>query len=123
MDVLFEAATALASDTATEQLNDAADGDGHDFNLSILCCLPKKPRGTDPNLGDFFLPEDTRPLSIVNTDDRIIANACRFRWEPIFNSWVPEYQSGFLRGRSMLSNVVDIDFEAMRSAWSTNTVL
>jgi hypothetical protein len=37
----------------------------------------------------------------------------RIRWEPLFNKWVSAMQQGFLRGRSMLSNVVDVDYEAM----------
>eukprot|EP00969_Alexandrium_andersonii_P192848 8519024-Alexandrium_andersonii.AAC.1 len=32
--------------------------------------LPKKASGSVPNLGDYDLPENTRPLSIVGTDDR-----------------------------------------------------
>jgi hypothetical protein len=50
---------------------------------------------------------------VVNTDNRLLANAARLQWEPIFNEWVSEVQRGFLRGRSLLANVVDVDFEAM----------
>jgi hypothetical protein len=53
--VLFGATNALATETASEQLADAADGGAHDFNLGILCCLPKKASGADPNLGIFSL--------------------------------------------------------------------
>ena len=34
--------------------------------------------------------------------------------EPLVNKWVSSMQRGFLQGRSMLSNVVDIDYHAMR---------
>ena len=64
--------------------------------------------------GDVYSPGKTRPLSIVNTDNRIIANAYRLMMEPIVIKWVSDMQKGFLQGRSMISNVVDIDFEAMR---------
>ena len=84
------------------------------FNHAILCCLPKAPSRTDTLHGDVYAPSKTRPLSIVNTDNRIIANAYRLMMEPIINSWVSDMQRGFLDGRSMLSNVVDVDFEAMR---------
>ena len=87
--------------------------DGHSFNLGTLCCLPKKPSGTDCALGDFFAADCTRPLCIVNTDDRLIANAARLRWEPIFNAWVSQMQRGFLHGRSFLANVIEIDYNAM----------
>lgn len=53
------------------------------FNLALLCCLPKKPSGVDGKRGAYYKPKDTRPLSIVNTDKRLIANACRICLEPI----------------------------------------
>jgi hypothetical protein len=65
-------------------------------------------------VGDYFAADATRPLAIVNTDNRLIASAYRLRWEPILEPWVSIMQQGFLQGRSMLSNIVDIDFEAMR---------
>ena len=64
-------------------------------------------------MGDFYTASDTRPLAIVNTDNRIIASSLGLAWEPIFNKWVSKLQRGFLRGRSMLANVLDIDEEAM----------
>ena len=116
VSILHEAATVLATAEGIDRVREAhaADGDNdHTFNVGSLCCLPKKPSGTDPNTGDYFAAENTRPLSIVNTDNRLIANGCRNRWEPIFANWVSTYQQGFLPDRSMLSNVVDVDFEAM----------
>ena len=88
--------------------------DEHEFNLAILCCLPKKPTGTDPEVGQYFTAEATRPLAIVNTDNRLIASAFRIRWEPALEPWVSHMQRGFLKGRSMIANIVDIDYEAMR---------
>ena len=55
----------------------------------------------------------TRPLCIVNKENRVIAAAMRLRLEPILNKWVTLMQQGFLKGRSMLKNMVDIDYEAM----------
>ena len=46
VDILFQAAEALQADNASELLCQARDlndsEDDHDFNLGILCCLPKK---------------------------------------------------------------------------------
>ena len=81
---------------------------------AVLCCLPKAASRVDPVHGSVFTPAKTRPLSIVNTDNRLIANVFRLMLEPIINQWVSDMQRGFLTGRSMLSNVVDIDLEAMR---------
>ena len=66
----------------------------HDFNLGLMCCLPKKPAGTHETLGEYFGPEDTRPLAIVNTDNRLIASAYRLAWEPMLEKWISRYQMG-----------------------------
>ena len=117
VDILFEAARALALPDGTRLLVDAlGEGDegSHDFNMAILCCLPKKPIGCTPEHGEYFSADATRPLAIVNTDNRLIAGAYRGRLEPIMEPWISLMQRGFLKGRSMIANIVDIDFEAMR---------
>ena len=47
-------------------LNDSEDD--HDFNLGILCCLPKKKTGDDPEHGEYYAADATRPLTIVNIE-------------------------------------------------------
>ena len=84
-----------------------------DFNAGLLCCLPKKPTGAHEQHGEYYGPGDTRPLAIVNTDSRIIASACRLAWEPLMNDCISKMQRGFLKGRSMLMNVQDIDENTM----------
>ena len=64
--------------------------------------------------GEVYAPSKTRPLSIVNTDNRIIANAYRLMLEPMLNKWVSDMQRTFLHCRSILFNVLDVDFEAMK---------
>ena len=76
--------------------------------------MPKKPSKVDPIHGELFLPSRTRPLSVVNTDNRLVANAYRFMLEPILNRWVSDMQRGFLTGRSMLANIVEVDYHAMK---------
>ena len=49
----------------------------HDFNLGNMVFLPKKPAGNDPVLGDYHTAGDVRPLVIVNTDNRLVANLFR----------------------------------------------
>ena len=65
-------------------------------------------------------PEDTRPLNITNTSNRLLANAVRLRIEPILERWITPMQRGFLSGRSMLANVVDVDEQMMISALEDN---
>ena len=74
-----------------------------------MTCLPKKSHtNTDNNLPAFY-PANTRPLSIVNTDNRIVANSARLAWEPTLDKWILPRQQGFLRGRSILRNLLDVD--------------
>ena len=86
--------------------------DSHDFNLGNMVFIPKKAAGVDPVLGEFFTASDVRPLVIVNTDNRIIANAMPSLVEPILEKWISENQRGFLPGRNMLANVVDVEHRA-----------
>jgi len=117
IDIFHQAMQALCSTQGVAMLktaySDRCAQDAHDFNLSLLCCLPKKAAGTDPILGDFYSGENTRPLALVNTDNRILASAARLTWEPILEGYISNHQQGFLKGRQMLNNVIDIDYHAM----------
>ena len=62
-----------------------------------------------------YREKETRPLSIVNTDNRSAASTLSLCVEPLFARWVSPMQRGFLRGRSMIENILDIDL-AMRLA-------
>ena len=118
-DCLFHATTALNKEDAGERLSyaDAHSGDGnHNFNIGNMVFLPKKVAGCDPDLGDFYTANDTRPLVLVNTDNRIIAGAVRSKLEPILSKWISHMQHGFLSGRSMLANSVDIQHSAQMVA-------
>ena len=119
--VLFEAAQALAAPSAPGDIQAAyADEDGssgnHGFNLGILCCIPKKASEHDPDLGAVHTADGTRPLSLVDVSNRINAGAYKHRWECTLGSWVSPGQRGFLPGRSMLANVVELEHAAMMTA-------
>ena len=87
-----------------------------DFNTSFICCLPKKPSGHDSIVGDFYAPKATRPLSLINTDNRLMASAARIRVEPTMEAVISDMQRGFLRGRKMIRNVLDVDLHSMKIA-------
>ncbi len=53
--------------------------------------------------------EGLRPLSLVNTLNRLMANAYTLRIEPILERVVSVNQRGFLPGRSMLASVDEVD--------------
>ena len=50
----------------------------------------------------------------------MIANAARLRWERLLNAWISPQQQGFLRNRSILKNVLDVDFASMATALKHN---
>eukprot|EP00969_Alexandrium_andersonii_P077915 3436569-Alexandrium_andersonii.AAC.1 len=50
--------------------------------------LPKKASGTLDSVGDYYLPENTRPLSIVGTDNRLLASAVKFCLHDFLEAWV-----------------------------------
>ena len=113
ISVLLGVALALEEEDATDVLTAAYSDEGelgsHDYNAGTLECLPKAHTGEDPDLGHYFKPGDTRPLSIVNCDNRLVASAMRMRWEVHADKYVGERQQGFLKGRSILRNLVDVE--------------
>jgi len=117
IDVFCDAVEVLSKenhrDLLLEAYSDRSPQGMHEFNLSLLCCLPKKPHGSSPEGGDYYRGEDTRPLALVNVDNRILANAARIVWEPILAKYICEMQQGFIKGRKLLNNVLDIDYNAM----------
>ena len=97
-----------------EAYRDRCSGEMHAFNDALLCCLPKKPCEIHPEFGEVYAGEDTRPLALVNTDNRIIASAARRCWEIILEKrYISSHQQGFLKGRYMMNNILDIDYNAM----------
>ena len=107
VDVLYDVAIFM-------KRNDSVQFLPKDFNQTFVCCLPKKVFGNCSVLGDFYDPQNTRPLSLVNTDNRLVGNVLRLVIESLDNEWVSKIQRRFLHGRSLLSNVVDVDYESMR---------
>ena len=83
-----------------------------DFNWAFLVCLPKKATRTNPDGTEVYDAGGTCPLSVVDASNRILTNVFRAVLEKRAAAWVSESQRGFLPGRSMIRNVVDIDFAA-----------
>ena len=76
VDVLFGAAQAMERpdfDAAVRAAYGVPEGEPHPFNLGLLVCLPKKPTMVHAELGEVFSAAATRPLSIVDTSNRLLA--------------------------------------------------
>ena len=118
VDIIFDALQVITISSTDHSIDDLLSQGDTDLllNASLLVFLPKSVSGIDPAHGEYYLPEDTRPLNVVNCDNRLMANAVRFRIEPIVARWASPSQHGFLPGRSMLSNVLEVDHALMRTA-------
>ena len=80
-----------------------------------MACLPKKAHTTTTDGTPTYKASNTRPLNIVNTDNRLIASAARNCWEGILDNWVLPRQQGFIRGRSILKNLFEVDTASMHT--------
>ena len=116
METLFAAAKDLEREEAQEGIRAAYrdEGDGKNtFNMGILCCIPKGDGEADMELGQVHEVSQTRPLSLVDVSNRMIASAYKKRWEKNLGGWVSKDQRGFLPGRSMMANVLDLETHGM----------
>ena len=57
---------------------------------------------------------NTKPLSVVDASNRIIASMRLAALERGYADWVSDAQRGFIKGRQMLRNILDVDFSAQR---------
>lgn len=112
IDVLHDALRAISSAEGQALL----ESEYPKFNESLLFCIPKKVSCHDAEHGGFYEPEHTQPLNVTNFDNRIVANGVRLCVESIFASWISPCLRGFLKGRSLLANVIDVDEEVQHTA-------
>ena len=70
------------------------------FNHGLLYLLPKKNTG---------LLSDTRPLSVTNTDNRILAAAVANGIMPAVDNYIDPCQKGFLAGKNSGDHIVNIN--------------
>jgi hypothetical protein len=117
VDVLHKALGELSAEHGRESLLSAFpvdDAGNTAFNEATMVFIPKKLDREFQGVR-YNEPGEVRPLSIVNTDNRLMANAVRLRAEPLLAKAISPAQRGFLPGRSMLHNVLELDGE-MRAA-------
>jgi endonuclease/exonuclease/phosphatase family metal-dependent hydrolase len=79
-----------------------------DFNYAYLCLLAKgqNPEGEAQTIR---APENTRPLSLANSDGKIFAVCLKESLESPVSYWASEEQAGFIKDRRMLKNIVDVE--------------
>ena len=113
VSIFYDVAKCLEMDDAQSSLTaayyDITEDGTHHYNHSLLVCLPKKSTSATADGTKAFTTSNTRPLSIVNCDNRIVASAARSRWEQHLAPWILPRQQGFLPGRSILRNLIHFD--------------
>jgi len=85
--ILYDVANRLSEDES---------GAPPDFNSALLYLLPK---------GQTYTPEDTRPISITNTDNRLIAAAIARKLGTVLNESLHPAQQGFITTRNYDSHI------------------
>ena len=81
------------------------------FNIAYLWLLPK----TEPSDG-VFKPGDTRPLTGSNCDTKIFAMAIGQVLNKHIGDWAIACQRGFIKGRCMLKNIIEVETRALKMA-------
>ena len=80
-----------------------------DFNESLLFFLPKALESPTGGEAAAFPASGVRPLNVTNCDNRLFASAIRLVLEPAIEPLIISDQRGFLPGRSMIANLLDVD--------------
>ncbi len=111
-EVAVEALMGAFKELTSDEGSTLMRQDYADFNASLLFFLPKKPVRQADDGSAIFDAKGVRPLNVTNSDNRLIASAVRLALEPMIDPLIIGDQRGFLTGRSMIANLLDVD-EAM----------
>ena len=91
-----------------------------DINLSYIAFSDKKPdAATETYMPDMIFrhPLDTRPLSLKQADNKQVAKILRFCISPVVEKCAIDTQSGFIHGRQLVQNPIDLDFHVRMDAY------
>ena len=87
------------------------------FNDSLLVFIPKgEDTLNDINGTTARTPANTRPISLSNTDNKVFSGAINHVLAAATSAVIGQYQQGFIRGRSIVHQVVALDGYA--SLWA-----
>ena len=92
------------------------------FNDFLLVLPPKGEKRCDANRV-VRSAEETRPLSLKNSDAKIISGVVNHSLSTLIPQWARWTQRGFVRGRQGLDNVVDLDTAARVIAYFKSTAM
>ena len=81
---------------------------GPAFNDALTCCAPKGD-SPDDQAEVRREPDATRPLSLKNTDNKILCAVANARLRSTMTACASPIQRGFIPHRNFLDNIVDLD--------------
>lgn len=87
-----------------------------DANHALLALIPKQSEPEDAARGLYRHPKNLRPLSLSNTDVKILALALNSVVAPRLPSWARAEQKGFISERLITQNAVDVESQALGAA-------
>eukprot|EP00959_Pyramimonas_sp_CCMP1952_P111785 2338119-Pyramimonas_sp.AAC.1 len=72
-------------------------------------------KGDEPADASFavWAPEKTRPISFSDTDNKIVSVAIKIPLGTVCQRVVFQQQRGFVRGRQMLGNILDLESKCL----------
>jgi len=88
----------------------------HDANHSLLALIPKQYDPMDAARGLYRHPRNLRPLSLSNTDVKILALALNAVAAPLLPGWARQEQKGFVNGRVITQNVINVESHSISAA-------
>ena len=86
-----------------------------DWNSSTAVFPHKNPVQEEFCLGAMRCPDDTRPLNLKNTDNKLVASAINSVIKGTLATQLHEARRGFLSGRNHSLNVIEVDAEMRAS--------
>jgi len=85
-----------------------------DFNDGLFVFIPKDTGNNDEAF--YADPLETRPLTLKNTDNKGVAGVINWIVHPVVKRSACSLQNGFIKGRQLVQNPVDLDFHARLEA-------
>lgn len=79
------------------------------FNISWTACPPKKVVESELANPILRAPQNTRPISGKNTDNKLIADSINLAWSETIHARAHRAQPGFIFSRNFLDNVLGAD--------------
>ena len=90
-----------------------------DINDGLFVFLSKADKDDDlerGNEGVYRSPLDLRPLTLKNSENKVVAGVTNWIINPVVEKTACSSQNGFAAGRQLLQNAVDLDFKARQDS-------